>query len=1066
MAVAKKKAVRLDDFLVLNSSMNKLFGMKDFDAFQDLLKNVQDGFDEDGRSYVFNTLRSQKDIDPQLKGKLEEYDSNIKGYVDHISVKQETPIRLKYFQYLSVLFTEIYLDRYFEGPIKLMNQITPSIEERQNYIKKNEKFESTFFKKNELQKLAFWMATGSGKTFLLHINYLQFMRYNKGPNKIELDNILLVTPSESLSKQHIEEMQKSGIPCEQFQSYNLGYWSGHVGQNVVKVIDIHKLTDEKTGQGVTIDIESFGRKNLIFVDEGHKGSSGQKWKYFREELSKEGFAFEYSATFGQAVAASKGKDALDLLHKYGKSILFDYSYKYFYKDGYGKEFSILNLKDAKYSESTKHIVMLANLLTMYEQKLVFDNQSDEIEPYNIEAPLWIFVGSKVQGTKNQSDILEVVKFFNLALKNEDNWTVDIIEKILSGKSGLKDKNDRDIFLTTYPEQRLGYLRDGKSTPDTIFKDILKRIFHSDNEAPLHLRDIKNAAGEIALKCGSGKYFGVINIGDDAKFLKLADKHGINTAKDDMGGSLFTTINRKNSNINVLIGAKKFIEGWNSWRVSNMGLLNIGKSEGTQIIQLFGRGVRLRGKNHSLKRSKAVDEYAPDSLNVLERLNVFGIKADYMGIFRDILEKEGLDTDTYEEISIPIKVEDKYLEEGLFVPYVDKKRFRKEDFFEVTSDENIKQVEVDLMPRIEMFESQDNSGIGAQSEIKPKRIEPQYLDMLDWSRIYFLLLEFKVEKSWNNMIFSKDMLREIMEKDNGEYSLKCPDDYINPTRFEDLWRLEEIVVSILKKYLQGVHNRHRNVWTKTNIDAVHLDDSNGNFEFKTFRVTVNEKYSDIIDAVKNLKEKVKAKDFEELYEGDEVQYVPNVYFDRHLYQPLFVKDESKNPKYKIVPDSLNKGERDFLENLREYVQQNKSKFTEHQKMFVLRNIPRKGIGFFVETLNYYPDFIIWIKTDNKQHIIFADPKGLAKMYDDRFEDKKIQFFKTIKEFEVILSKKLAERGVKEEIVLDSYIISETPLRELQVSFGTNSTKKFEDHHVLFKEDREKYMGKMLDDKLMG
>jgi hypothetical protein len=34
----------------------------------------------------------------------------------------------------------------------------------------------------------------------------------------------------------------------------------------------------------------------------------------------------------------------------------------------------------------------------------------------------------------------------------------------------------------------------------------------------------------------------------------------------------------------------------------MGLLNIGKGEGPQIIQLFGRGVRLKGKNLSLKRS--------------------------------------------------------------------------------------------------------------------------------------------------------------------------------------------------------------------------------------------------------------------------------------------------------------------------------------------------------------------------------------------------------------------------------------------------------------------------------
>lgn len=224
MAPPKKKTDRLDDYLVLNSFINKLFGMESFDDFQNLLKNVEDGFDDEGRSYVFNTLHSQKSIDLQLKSKLEEYDSNIKGYVDHISVKQESPIRLKYFQYLAVLFTEIYLDRYFEDPIKLMNELTPGSEERQSFKEKNDKFNPIFIP-GDLKRLAFWMATGSGKTFLVHINYLQFMHYNKGPHEIELDNILLITPSESLSNQHLNEMQQSSIPCELFQSKNLGYWS-------------------------------------------------------------------------------------------------------------------------------------------------------------------------------------------------------------------------------------------------------------------------------------------------------------------------------------------------------------------------------------------------------------------------------------------------------------------------------------------------------------------------------------------------------------------------------------------------------------------------------------------------------------------------------------------------------------------------------------------------------------------------------------------------------------------------------------------------------------------------
>jgi hypothetical protein len=76
---------------------------------------------------------------------------------------------------------------------------------------------------------------------------------------------------------------------------------------------------------------------------------------------------------------------------------------------------------------------------------------------------------------------------------------------------------------------------------------------------------------------------------------LTDSLGIEVREDRFTPSLFGEIDRTGSRVNVLVGAKKFIEGWSSWRVSAMGLLNIGKGEGPQVIQLFGRGVRLKGK---------------------------------------------------------------------------------------------------------------------------------------------------------------------------------------------------------------------------------------------------------------------------------------------------------------------------------------------------------------------------------------------------------------------------------------------------------------------------------------
>ena len=77
----------------------------------------------------------------------------------------------------------------------------------------------------------------------------------------------------------------------------------------------------------------------------------------------------------------------------------------------------------------------------------------------------------------------------------------------------------------------------------------------------------------------------------------------------------------------------------------MGLLNIGRSEGSQIIQLFGRGVRLKGRDMSLKGSStANDGPHPKRIRLLETLNIFALRANYMAQFRDYLEGEGIGTD--------------------------------------------------------------------------------------------------------------------------------------------------------------------------------------------------------------------------------------------------------------------------------------------------------------------------------------------------------------------------------------------------------------------------------------
>ena len=47
------------------------------------------------------------------RAQLEKYDENIIAHTRHINENRETPIKWKYFQYLELLFTEIYLDKFF-----------------------------------------------------------------------------------------------------------------------------------------------------------------------------------------------------------------------------------------------------------------------------------------------------------------------------------------------------------------------------------------------------------------------------------------------------------------------------------------------------------------------------------------------------------------------------------------------------------------------------------------------------------------------------------------------------------------------------------------------------------------------------------------------------------------------------------------------------------------------------------------------------------------------------------------------------------------------------------------
>ena len=136
----------------------------------------------------------------------------------------------------------------------------------------------------------------------------------------------------------------------------------------------------------TVAADAFEGNNLVLVDEGHRGSSSEigAWMTRRAQLCERGFSFEYSATFGQAI-----KPGSSLMGQYAKAILFDYSYRYFYRDGYGKEHRILNLKEER-DEEQRQLYLTGCLLAFLQQLRAFDNDRGEVSARIViqSAPGW------------------------------------------------------------------------------------------------------------------------------------------------------------------------------------------------------------------------------------------------------------------------------------------------------------------------------------------------------------------------------------------------------------------------------------------------------------------------------------------------------------------------------------------------------------------------------------------------------------------------------------------------------------------------------------------------------
>ena len=1059
-----RRKIKFEHRLVLANWLLDLFeartledlakGMKDSD-FEGLTENNITKFHQILTLRLFERSELSNDI-------LLAYDQNIVQHWKQITEKRNRKegrqLNLKYFQYLCLLFAEVYLDRYFRNSEKLLvdlNEYTVrfNAEETRQQPSLSSLFATGLpddariapFTEDDLKKLAFWSATGSGKTLLMHVNIMQYRHYLKLHGRQSgLNRIILLTPNEGLSLQHRDEFLLSGMFAELFAKEA----SALFARQQIEIIDIHKL--KETSGEKTVAIDAFEGNNLVLVDEGHRGASGAEvghWMQMRNRLCEKGFSFEYSATFGQAMKASGNRE---LEHEYTKCILFDYSYKYFYGDGYGKEYRILNLEDDS-NEEHRRRYLTACLLAFYQQKKLYREKKLDLGRFLIEEPLWIFVGGSVTKkprTKDVSDVVDILLFLAGFTKNREE-SVRYLDMLLSGRSGLHDANRRELFTGAFT-----YLGQKGLSGQDAFNDILQVLFNAKAPGALHVRQLKGSSeseGEVALHLGAeNDPFGVINVGDPSGLCKLCLEHPekLVVSDSEFSASLFRRINDADSDINILIGSKKFSEGWSSWRVSTMGLMNIGKKEGSQIIQLFGRGVRLKGLDFCLKRSQQIlGLRAPKDIERLETLNVFGVHADYMKQFKEYLEDEGLPANEERiEFVLPVvknlgKKELKIirLKEGIdFKKQGPKPTLRPPDEHLSKS-----RIVLDWYPKIQALASSRGQGPLQVTSPHEEHFTEKHLAFLDINEIYFSLQRFKNERAWYNLNLSKHEVLRLLA-DSSWYVLYIPKEEMEVRSFSQVRQWQEIASTLLHKYCDRFYKFRKAEYEKDHLEYRPLRENDGNF-IDEYLFLIDQSRKDIVKKLEEIKTIIDSGELRNI----EFQGLSTIMFGRHLYQPLIYVN---NDLVEVKPVSLNDGERDFVLDLQTFCTGNKD-FFAGKELYLLRNMSRgRGIGFF-EAGNFYPDFILWLINGDRQFVSFIDPKGLRNLKGT--DDPKIAFYKTIKTIEEDL------RAQDNTICLNSFIISNTRMPEVAWWNRGMSKAEFEQHHVFFQqEDKDTYIEKML------
>ncbi len=772
---------------------------------------------------------------------------------------------------------------------------------------------------NFINRLAFYMATGSGKTIVI-IKLVELLSVAIRMGLIPKKNIMFFSANENLIKQFEKEIEKYNRGKDYFKQIDFKSLKNVTNKDFYhapKDFFIEKIAlfyyradlmnDEESKENL-LNYKDYwdNGENYVILDEAHKGNKSEsKRQAIFSLLSLKGFLFNFSATF---------TEESDLI-----TAVYNLSVGEWVKLGYGKESVLLKknnlnafkeLKDL--NDREKEIALLKALLLLGMQKRY------QTEGYFYDPLMLVFTHSV---NVENSDAEIFFKTLARVIENDDGSDFlkakeDLLEELKNPEFLFSDDKDKGYKVKVFKE--------GLKSMD--FKGLKEEVFYASNG---HIEVIINPKNnqEIAFKLNtSDKVFCLIKIGDITEWIceKLKSVKVVSKNLSFKEESYFSQIDK--SSINILVGSRTFETGWDSTRPSVILFLNIGLDDDAKklVKQSFGRGVRIESVKNQRQRlayldiDEAVKKDLKPHAAMLETL--FVIPTNYASLeailkFQKESENRGESRGTWREI----KLEKMPIKHALFVPC-----YRKEptSITELPESASFKMSAKNFKDLKEYFNLMSEKHFILKHEIYDPKDYAQFKEMIQEAR-------FKKVSTWHY----KDLDYMISEIKGKLYpNKKVPKDEFNALDSEKIVHFKRIKVKADKK--EELVKKIQEVKEYAPLDTEKHKQN------KTFKV----------DGAELLKLK------------------------EHYYTPLIKAKNCDWLKHVVKVES----EIDFLKELQET--ETIKTLQENYDFWAFSKIDEHLDNLFIPYIDnaaerkFFPDFIFWLEKGGTQIICFIDPKG--------------------------------------------------------------------------------------------